>query len=348
MSGLHKIVKICVTRSQLNRTLTSMTTNTPKVFTTRCRDSFPSAVMDKLESSCEVSYWKNDSVIPREELIQNIKDKDALFCLLTDKVDREVLDAADNLKVLATMSVGFEHLDLEALEARNVKVGYTPGVLTDATADLTVALLLATSRRLFEGSESLRSGDWSTWSPLWMCGPELSGSTVGIVGLGQIGKAVMNRLKPFGVSRFVYCGRTRKEAGYEEGAKFLTFEELLAVSDFVLVTCSYSADLHHKFDKKVFRMMKQSSILINTSRGGIVNQEDLVEALKNKEIFAAGLDVMTPEPLPTNHPLTTLNNCVLIPHLGSATIQTRTSMARVTVENILAGLEDKPMPAQIV
>ena len=318
-----------------------------KVFTTRSRDSFPNSAMEVLESSCDVSYWKDNSVIPKEDLISNIKDKDALFCLLTDKVDKEVLDSANNLKVVSTMSVGFDHLDLGTLKAKNVKVGYTPGVLTDSTADLTVSLLLATSRRLLEGSAALKAGGWSAWSPLWMCGPELAGSTVGIVGLGQIGKAVMKRLKPFGVAKFVYCGRTQKDADYEDGAEFITFEELLTVSDFVLVTCSYSPDLHHKFDKKAFSMMKQTSILINTSRGGIINQEDLVEALKNKDIFAAGLDVMTPEPLPISHPLTTLDNCVLIPHLGSATIQTRTIMSKMTVENILAGLAGKTMPAQL-
>jgi glyoxylate/hydroxypyruvate reductase len=304
--------------------------------------------MELLESSCEVSYWKDNSVIPTADLITNIQGKDALFCLLTDKVDKEVLDVAENLKVVATMSVGFDHLDVETLKAKNVLVGYTPGVLTDSTADLTVSLLLATSRRLVEGSQALRSGDWAAWSPLWLCGPELAGSTVGIVGLGQIGKAVMNRLKPFGVSRFVYHGRSRRDAGYEEGAEFLGFDDLLSVSDFVLVTCSYSPDLHHKFDKTVFKKMKNNSILINTSRGGIINQDDLVEALKNKEIFAAGLDVMTPEPLPTSHPLTTLENCVLIPHLGSATIQTRTIMAKMTVENILAGLTGNTMPAKLV
>jgi len=324
-----------------------MSQSKPKVYTTRSRDSFPSSVMSVLESSCEVSYWVDNSVIPKKDLISNIKDKDALFCLLTDKVDKEILDSADNLKVVSTMSVGFDHLDLEALAAKGVKVGYTPGVLTASTADLTVSLLLATSRRLIEGSTALKCGTWSSWSPLWLCGPELSGSTVGIVGLGQIGQAVMTRLKNFGVAKFVYCGRTKKDADYEDGAQFVTFEELLTVSDFVLVTCSYSPDMQHKFDKKAFSKMKQTSILINTSRGGIINQDDLVEALKNKDIFAAGLDVMTPEPLPISHPLIALDNCVLIPHLGSATIQTRTIMSKMTVDNILAGLADKPMPAQL-
>ena len=150
------------------------------------------------------------------------------------------------------------------------------------------------------------------------------------------------------MSRFVYHGRSRRDPEYEDGAEFLGFDDLLAESDFVLVTCAYTPELHHKFDKTAFAKMKKNSILINTSRGGIINQEDLVEALKNKEIFAAGLDVMTPEPLPTSHPLTTLDKCVLIPHLWSATIQTRTTMAKMTVENITAGLAGTTMPAQLV
>jgi len=200
-----------------------------------------------------------------------------------------------------------------------------------------------------EGSSALRSGGWASWSPLWLCGPQLSGSTVGIVGLGNIGQAVMARLKPFGVSRFVYTGRNKKDDVLEDGAQFVSFEDLIQMSDFVIVTCSYTPDLHKKFNKDVFKMMKKTSILINTSRGGIIDQEDLVEALEQKEIFAAGLDVMTPEPLPTDHPLTKLDNCVLVPHLGSATIQTRSVMTVTTVNNILAGLglTDEDMPARL-
>jgi len=319
----------------------------PQVFVTRSRTSFPAPMLEKLEAGCSVSYWKEDKPIPRQELILHIQGKDALLCLLTDKLDEEVLHHADKLQVVATMSVGFDHLDLKKLKERHIKVGYTPGVLTDATADLTVSLLLATSRRLLEGNCAVLEGSWPAWSPLWMCGPALSSSTVGIVGLGTIGSAVMRRLKPFGVSRFVYSGRTRKDSAREDGAEFVPFEELLQVCDFVIVTCSYSPELANMFDSRAFSLMKKTSVLINTSRGGVINQEDLVEALTNGKIFAAGLDVMTPEPLPTNHPLTKLSNCLLIPHLGSATIQTRHKMMEMTVENLLAGLQDRPMPAQL-
>jgi len=315
---------------------------------TRCREAFPSEKMLVLESSCEVTYWKDNSVIPRGELIKSLQDKDALFCLLTDKIDAEVLGAAPDLKVLATMSVGHDHLDLSALRERGVRVGYTPGVLTDATAELTVGLLLATSRRLVEGNSALKSGQWSSWSPLWMCGTQLKDSTIGIVGLGNIGKAVMERLIPFGVKRVVYSGRSKKEIKSSIAVDFVPFEELLQQSDFVIVTCSYYPELKHLFNKEAFEKMKKSAVFINTSRGGIVNQDDLVAALSSGSILAAGLDVMTPEPFPTDHPLTKLDNCLLLPHLGSASVQTRTEMAEISVANIIGGLEGTDMPAELV
>jgi len=319
----------------------------PAVFVTRSRDAFPAPMLDKLEGECEVSYAVDDTPISREALLHGVQGVEGLLCLLTDKVDKEVIDAADKLKVLATMSVGHDHLDLALLKERGVKVGYTPGVLTAATADMTVSLLLATSRRILEGNAALKAGKWSAWSPLWMCGPELAGSTVGIVGLGQIGRAVMLRLQPFGVSRFLYSGRGRKEEEWEAGATFVPFQQLLKESDFVVVTCSYSPEQLHMFDKAAFDMMKETSVLINTSRGGIINQDDLVTALREGSIFAAGLDVMTPEPLPTDHPLAALDNCVLAPHLGSATLQTRARMMAMTVDNLLAGLRGGQMPAQV-
>jgi len=337
------------TTTRLIRGASSVVTtmSKPTVYVTRSREAFPRPMLDKLEEQCDVSYWKEDAPVTTEALVEGVKGKDALLCLLTDKVDKAVIEEGDKLKVVATMSVGYDHLDLAALKERNIKVGYTPGVLTAATADMTVTLLLATARKLLEGNAALKAGQWSAWSPLWMCGPEMSGSTVGIVGLGQIGRAVMQRLKPFGVGRFVYSGRTKKDQSWEDGAEFLPFEQLLKVSDFVLVTCAFSPELHHLFNTKTFDMMKTSSILINTSRGGIINQDDLVTALKEGKIFAAGLDVMTPEPLPTDHPLTQLGNCVLAPHLGSATLQTRGKMMTMTVDNILSGLQDKPMPAEL-
>jgi len=318
---------------------------------TRSRQAFPAVAINLLEQSCQVTYHTEDKPIPREDLLAGIKDKDGLLCLLTDKVDSVVLEAAGpSLKVVGTMSVGTDHLDIKEMKNRNIRIGYTPDVLTAATADLAVALLLSTSRRLLEGNTALKTGGWSSWNPLWLCGPGLSGSTVGIVGLGRIGEAIMCRLKPFGVSQFIYSGRSKKPDHVENGAKFVTFEELTESADFVVVSTAYTEQMRGLFNKDVFERMKSSAVLINISRGGIINQDDLHDALTNKKIFAAGLDVMEPEPLPTDHPLTKLENCVLIPHLGSAELQTRGLMATMTVKNILNALSGDPgkeMPAEL-
>lgn len=179
-----------------------------------------------------------------------------------------------------------------------------------------------------------------------MCGPALRGSTVGIVGLGRIGQAVQSRLRPFGVDRFLYSGRSRRSEDQEAGAEFVDLEDLLLAADFVLVTSAFTEDMRGMFDRRSFQLMKKTAIFINISRGGIVNQDDLVEALSSKEIFAAGLDVMEPEPLPVDHPLTRLDNCVLLPHLGSAELETRTLMATMTARNIIAGIHGDKMPAE--
>ena len=305
--------------------------------------------MARLEAACDVTYWREDSVIPAPELAAAVRDKAGLLCLLTDRVDSAVLEAGSALRVVATLSAGHDHLDLASLRARNILVASTPGVLTAATAELTVALLLATSRRLLEGSAALRAGEWRGWSPLWLCGPQLTGATVGIVGLGNIGQAVMARLQPFGVRRFLYWGRARKEAAAERGAEFVPFSTLLRESDFVVVTCAYSPELRHKFDTEAFQQMKRSAVLVNTSRGAVLDQAALEAALRTGQISAAGLDVMTPEPLPPDHPLTRLGNCVLVPHLGSATTQTRAAMADITVDNLLAALagNTEAMPSRL-
>lgn len=320
-----------------------------KIFVTRCRQAFPTEAMDRLEEVCQVTYHTEDKPIPKEILLQQIKEKDGLLCLLTDKIDSQVLEAASHsLKVVGTMSVGTDHLDIQELKSRGIRIGYTPDVLTDATADLAVALLLATSRRLLEGNKALRTGGWSSWNPLWMCGPGLHGATVGILGLGRIGEAIMRRLKPFGVAQFIYSGRSKKPDHVENGAKFVSFDSLVETADFLVVSTAYTEQMRGLFNKSVFDRMKTSAVLINISRGGIINQDDLYNALKDNQIFGAGLDVMEPEPLPVEHPLTKLDNCVLIPHLGSAELQTRGLMANMTVGNIVAALSgDKPMPAEL-
>lgn len=300
-------------------------------------------------NSCEVSIWPGAAPVPKAELVKNLWDTSALFCMLTDKIDKEVLENAPNLRVIATMSVGYDHLSISEIKAKNIKIGYTPDILTDATAELTVALLLATSRRLLEASEEARTGGWQAWSPFWMCGPGLGGSVVGIVGFGRIGQEVAKRLKPFNVKKILFQNRSeRAKEAQEIGATRVSFDELLKESDFVIVTCALTPETRGLFGDSAFEKMKPTAVFVNTSRGTVVDQDALIRALENKTIFAAGLDVMTPEPLPRDSPLFKLKNCVILPHIGSAAIETRNGMAILTARNILTALNGEQMPAELV
>ncbi|KAG8004056.1 Glyoxylate reductase/hydroxypyruvate reductase [Nibea albiflora] len=310
-----------------------------KVFLTR---RIPQEGMKILSTGgvCEVSLWDSDEPVPRAELLKGVQGAHGLLCLLSDKIDAEVLDAAGpNLKVISTLSVGYDHLALDEIKKRGIRVGYTPDVLTDATAELTVALLLATARRLPEGVEEVKNGGWSSWKPLWLCGYGLSGSTVGVIGLG--------RIVPFGVKRLLYSGRTAKAYAAEVNGEFVPMDTLVSESDFIVVSCSLTPETQGLCDKAFFSKMKNTAVFVNSSRGAVVNQEDLYEALTSGQIAAAGLDVTTPEPLPTNHPLLTLKNCVVLPHIGSATYSTRGIMAALSANNLLGGLQGKDMPSEL-
>ncbi|XP_015116768.1 glyoxylate reductase/hydroxypyruvate reductase isoform X3 [Diachasma alloeum] len=320
----------------------------PKILITR--SDVPQAGIDLLSKTCDVKIWDKTEPIPRADLLSMIRGVDGVFCLLTDKIDEEILSAAGpQLKAVATMSVGYDHLDLKALKAHNIRVGYTPGVLTDATSELAVALLLATSRRICESAQALRAGKWTSWSPSFMCGPGLANSTVGIVGLGRIGFRVAEYLKSFRLSRILYTSRTEKPEAMVFGGQHRALDTLLAESDFVIATIALTSETREMFNKSAFSKMKKTAIFINVSRGEIVDQPALIDALKNGTIRAAGLDVMTPEPIPLDHELLKLDNCVLVPHIGSAALEAREKMSIITAENILAVLEGKPekMPAPL-
>lgn len=294
----------------------------------------------------QIELWDSDDVpVPRTDLLRKVKGVDGLLCVLTEKIDAELLDAAGpNLKVLSTMSVGFDHLNLQELKKRGIRVGYTPDVLTDAVAELTVALLLATSRRLIEATHEAKTGGWGTWRTMWLCGHELANSTVGIFGLGRIGVAIAERLAPFKVKRFIYTDvAPRPELATQINAEFVSLDELAKQSDFLAVCCALTPETKEICNKDLFSKMKKTSVFINTSRGGVVNQEDLYEALSSGEIAAAGLDVTVPEPLPTSHPLFTLNNCVILPHIASASFSTRNAMSSLAANNLLLGLRGEPM-----
>lgn len=287
--------------------------------------------------------------MPRDELLKNVGGKDGIFCALTEKIDVELLDqAGPNLKVVATISVGYDHIDVAECKKRGIRVGYTPDVLTDATAELTMALLLATGRRLFEANKEVYNGGWQSWEPAWMCGPGLKGSTVGLIGFGRIGQEVAKRLVPFKPANILYHSRSNHPYEAEQvGAEKASLDELLMRSDYVIVLCALTPQTHHIIDAEALTKMKPNAILINTSRGGCVDQDALFEALQTGKIRAAGLDVTTPEPLPLDSPLLTLRNIVLLPHIGSADITTRQEMSRITACNILAGLKGIKMMSEL-
>uniref|UniRef100_A0A8D0AU54 Glyoxylate reductase/hydroxypyruvate reductase n=1 Tax=Sander lucioperca TaxID=283035 RepID=A0A8D0AU54_SANLU len=313
--ALRRLQWIAVTPLNITWGLTSNVqrkmSTLPRVYVTR---QIPPEGLKILRESGQVQFelWDSDDVpVPRKELLQKVKGVDGLVCVLTEKIDAELLDAAGpNLKVLSTMSVGFDHLSLEELKKRGIRVGYTPDVLTDAVAELTVALLLTTSRRLIEATHEAKTGGWGTWRTLWLCGHELANSTVGILGLGRIGVAIAERLAPFKVKKFIYTDvAPRPELASIINAEYVSFNEMAKQSDFLAVCCALTPETKEICNKDLFSKMKNTSIFINTSRGGVVNQEDLYEALSTGQIAGAGLDVTVPEPLPTSHPLFTLKNC---------------------------------------
>lgn len=317
----------------------------PTVVVTR---QLPPAALNPILERCDARYWDSEEPIERGTLLEWVQGADGLYCLLTDTVDDELLDAAGpGLRVVATMSVGYDHVDVAALRKRGIILGNTPGVLTETTAELAVALLLATARRLPEGTHAVESGTWPIWRPMWMTGRDIHGSTVGIVGLGRIGAAFARMLGGFGC-RILYTGPNEKpEAAQAVNATFAPMDALLQESDFVAVHCPLNEQTRALFSTEAFGKMKATAVLINTSRGGVVDQDALYQALVQGEIAAAGLDVTDPEPLPADHPLVSLENCVILPHIGSATVATRTKMAVMTTENLLAGVEGRPLPNQV-
>ncbi|KAJ1969545.1 hypothetical protein IWQ62_000562 [Dispira parvispora] len=292
----------------------------------------------------QIDFPLNDK-LTREELLQRAKGVHGILCLTTDRIDRQVFEAAGpSLKVVSTMSVGYDHIDLAEAKQRQVVVGHTPDVLTDAVADLGVALVLLTSRRLIKAAEVARQCQWTGCQPNFMLGNQLTGKVVGILGLGRIGEGMAHRLRGFGVSRVLYSSRRpNPDAALRVCANFVDFDVLLREADVICICCSLNDSTFHLFDYDAFHMMKRSAILVNVARGDIIKQDDLVKALSNGLIKAAGLDVTSPEPLPADHPLFSLENCVILPHIGSATVEARDAMGHLAIDNVLAGIQGNPL-----
>jgi len=311
------------------------------VFVTR---RIPEAGMALLRNACEIEAWDSDDVVPRDVLIRGSRGADALLCLLTDRVDGELLEAAPRLKIVSTMSVGYDNVDVAACTRRGIPVGNTPGVLTETTADLAWALLLASARRVVEGADYVRVGRWTTWGPLLMLGPDVHGATLGIIGMGRIGAAVARRARGFGMRILYHDPRPNGEAERETGAIPVPLDELLRESDFVSIHATLDPSNRGMIGAEALARMKPTAVLVNVARGPIVDPRALHDALVNRRIFAAALDVTDPEPMPADHPLLALPNCLVVPHIGSASIATRARMSVLAAENILAGLAGRRLP----
>jgi glyoxylate reductase len=314
----------------------------PKVFVSR---RIPDEGLRRIAAECDVDLWPQQLPPPADTLRDRVKDCDGLVSLLTDRIDGPLLDAAPRLKVVSNYAVGFNNVDVPACTARGVCVGNTPGVLTDATADTAVTLLLAAARRLGESAADAKGGRWLTWEPLGWLGQDLAGRTLGIVGMGRIGFAVAKRLHHGWGMKVLYTEQVpRPEADREFGARRVELDELLAGSDFVSAHVDLNPSTKGMFGAAQFKKMKRTAVFVNTARGPLVDQAALAEALRGGTIFAAGLDVTDPEPLPPEHELFKLPNCVIVPHIASATVGTRDAMARICAENLLAGVRAEPLP----
>jgi glyoxylate reductase len=317
----------------------------PKVFATR---RIPEAGLEKLRQACDLEVWPEQLPPSAEVIRKKAADCDGLVTLLTDRVDGALLDAAPRVKVVSNYAVGFNNIDVPAATARGVCVGNTPGVLTDATADMAFMLLLSAARRLGEACADAKAGRWLTWEPLGWLGKDLVNKTLGVVGMGRIGFALAKRCRGAFDRHVLYADMVANEKAERElGARRVELDQLLAESDFVSMHANLDETTKGLFNAARFARMKPTAVLVNTARGGHVDQKALYEALKKGTIFAAGLDVTDPEPLPPNDPLYSLPNCIIAPHIASATVGTRDAMARICADNLLAGVRGESLPAWV-
>ncbi|MGE0610047.1 MAG: 2-hydroxyacid dehydrogenase [Pirellulales bacterium] len=312
-----------------------------KVFVTRL---IPAAGLDKVRQQCDAEVWTDPLPPSADVLRRKIADCDGLLSLLTEKIDAAVMDAAPRLKVISNYAVGYNNIDIPAATARGIRVGNTPGVLTDATADMAFALLISAARRIVESNRYTVEGHWKTWEPLGHIGQDLAGRTLGIVGMGRIGFTMAKRCHGgWGMNVLYHDQRNNEQAEKELGARRVEFDELLARSDFVSVHCDLNDSTRGLFNAATFRQMKPTAVFVNTARGPVVVEADLADALRQGTIFSAGLDVTDPEPPPPDNPLITLPNCIVAPHIASATVSSRNGMAEIAADNLLAGLRGEPL-----
>ncbi|MDE1844150.1 MAG: D-glycerate dehydrogenase [Thaumarchaeota archaeon] len=305
--------------------------------------------LKELKKRYDVEVHTGSIPMPKKLLISKIKDKDGLICYPYDSIDSEVINAGTKLKAISTYSVGYDHIDIKTSSKRGIVIGYTPEVLTRATADLTMALMLSLFRRIPEGDKLIRDNKWRTvFGPYEFLGTDLYQKTLGIFGMGRIGKAVAQRASGFEMN-VIYHNRTRlpKKEERKLGVRYVSLDNLFRTSDVVSIHSPHTSQTHEIVNLKLFKKMKKTAFLINTARGKIINEKDLVIALKRRIIAGAGLDVFQKEPMDSNSPIAKLNNVIVMPHSGSATVETRKKMAEITIKNLVLGLAGKKMIYQV-
>ncbi len=304
----------------------------PTIYITR---KIPNHLLEPYKNQFNFQMWHEETVpVPNDVLYQEAKKADGLLCLLTEQIDEKFINEASHLKIIANMAVGYDNINVAYANDKQIIVTNTPDVLTETTADLTFSLLMATARRIVEATDSIRNNEWGDWSPFMLAGTDIYEKTLGIVGMGRIGEAVVRRANGFNMNT-LYVNRNRKyDIENELGVAYRSFDDLLNEADFVVSLVPLSNETENLFNRSTFQKMKSSAIFINVSRGGVVDEGALYEALVANEIAAAGLDVFKHEPINNRHPLVSLKNTVLLPHIGSASIATREKMITLCLENI--------------
>jgi glyoxylate reductase len=313
----------------------------PRVYITR---RIPEQGLDLIRDICDVEVWQEELPPSREVILREARDCDGLVCLLTDTIDSEALNACPRLRVVSNLAVGFDNIDVQAATALGVLVGNTPDVLTETTADFAFALLMAAARRVVEGVDYARAGQWRTWGPMLLLGADVHHATLGIIGLGRIGEEMAKRARGFDMRVLYYAPHRQEDVERELGLIYTPLDELIAQADFVSLHTPLTPETRHLMNRARFARMKPSAVLINTARGAVVETDALVEALRSGQIAYAALDVTDPEPLPADHPLVTLPNCIVTPHIASASRATRGKMSEIAARNLLAGLNGQPLP----
>ena len=313
----------------------------PRVFVTRV---IPEVGLKMVQEQCDAEVWPEELPPPYEVLLQKVKGCDGLLCLLTDKINAQLMDTEPRLRVISQMAVGFDNIDIRAATERGIPVGNTPGVLTDTTADFAFTLLMAAARRVVEGVDYVRAGKWKTWGPTLLLGQDIHHATLGLIGFGRIGQGMARRASGFDMRVLYYDIYRREDLERSLGVVYVDLDTLLRESDFVSLHTDLNPQTRHMINDDAFAKMKPSAILINSARGPIVDPDALYRALRDGKIAGAGLDVTEPEPLPTDSPLLSLPNCLVVPHIASASVKTRGKMAEMAAGNLIAGLRGERLP----